>query len=122
MSAKQAEATKELELTVKGPTEVIPVPVSETAAILHMIERAARDPAVDVDKLSRLMEMRDKATARQAEIEFDTAMTLAQTEMGRVRADSNNPQTKSKYASFAALDKALRPTYTAHGFALSFNT
>lgn len=122
MTASQPTEVLPENLPVQGPVERVPAPVSETAAILHMIERAARDPAVDVDKLSRLMEMRDKAAARQAELEFDMAMTAAQTEMGRVRADATNPSTKSKYASFAALDGALRQTYTKHGFALSFNT
>jgi hypothetical protein len=42
--------------------------------------------------------------------------------MGRVRTDSHNPQTKSRYASYGALDAAMRPIYTDHGFALSFNT
>jgi hypothetical protein len=42
--------------------------------------------------------------------------------MGRVRTDSNNPQTKSRYASYGALDAAMRPVYTGNGFALSFNT
>lgn len=95
---------------------------SETAAVLHMIERAARDPAVDINKLQQLMEMREKIAAKAAESEFDKALTEAQKAMGRIRTDSNNPQTKSRYASYGALDAALRPNYTSHGFALSFNT
>jgi hypothetical protein len=49
-------------------------------------------------------------------------MTSAQSQMGRVRTDSNNPQTRSRYASYAALDRAVRPIYTAAGFSLSFDT
>lgn len=109
-------------LPVSGPVEQIPVPRSESAAVLSMIERAARDPAVDVDKLRQLMELREKAEIRQAERDFNDGMNAAQTEMGRVRADATNPQTRSKYASYPALDRALRPVYTAKGFSLSFNT
>jgi hypothetical protein len=36
--------------------------------------------------------------------------------------DSNNPQTRSRYASYPALDRAIRPIYTKHGFALSFDS
>ena len=53
---------------------------------------------------------------------FDSAMARAQSEMRRVAPDGNNPQTHSKYATYAALDRALRPIYTDHGFGLSFNT
>lgn len=96
--------------------------VSETAAILSMIERAARDPSIDINKLQQLMTMRERVEARSAEREYDAAMTDAQQEMRRVATDALNPQTKSKYASFAALDRALRPIYTKHGFSLSYDT
>lgn len=96
-------------------------PVSETAAIVHMIERAARDPSMDIDKLERLIQMRERQEAREAESKFNAAMAAAQAEMRPVAADANNPQTKSKYASYYALDKAIRPIYTRHGFSLSFD-
>lgn len=100
----------------------IPVPASETAAILAVIERAARDPSVDIDKLKELLVIRAQIEEQGAKRAFATAMTQAQTEMRAVAADATNPQTKSKYASYFALDKALRPLYTKHGFSLSFNT
>ena len=99
-----------------------PAPVSESAAIIDMIGRAARDPAVDIDKMHRLLEMREKIDAQAREREFNDKMAEAQQGMRPVSADANNPQTKSKYASYAALDRALRPIYTKAGFALSFNT
>jgi hypothetical protein len=108
--------------TIEGPVSHLPAPVSETSAVLHMIERAARDPAVDIDKLQQLMAMRERIEARSAEADFDKALTAAQAGMGRIRTDSNNLQTKSRYASYGALDAAMRPAYTSHGFALSFNT
>jgi hypothetical protein len=87
-----------------------------------MIERAARDPSIDIDKMDRLLLMRERENARMAEQAFNTALAEAQTEMQPVGADSDNPQTRSRYASYAALDRAVRPIYTTHGFALSFNT
>jgi hypothetical protein len=90
--------------------------------LISMIERAARDPSVDIDKMERLVAMQERSQARVSEQEFNDAMTKAQGDMRRVAVDSINPQTKSKYASYAALDKAMRPIYTQHGFALSFGT
>jgi hypothetical protein len=105
---------------IEGPVSQVPVQ-SEGAAVLHMIERAARDPAVDIDKLKQLMEMRDKAETQAALKAFNSAMRAAQSEMGPVSADAENPQTRSRYATYAKLDRALRPIYTKHGFALSFD-
>lgn len=56
-----------------------------------------------------------------AEAEFNRAMALAQADMSVVAANMNNSQTKSRYADYAQLDRALRPIYTKHGFALSFD-
>jgi hypothetical protein len=96
--------------------------VSETAAIISMIERAARDPAIDIDKLKQLMEMRERVESRQAAREYNEAMAACQAEMRPVAADCNNTQTKSKYASYSALYNALQPIYSKHGFSLSFGT
>ncbi len=108
------------------PTEATTLPSPACAggefAFLAMIERAARDPSIDVDKLDRLLQMRERENARVAEQAFNAALADAQTEMNPVAADSDNPQTRSRYASYAALDRAVRPIYTTHGFALSFNT
>ena len=117
-------------MSTVAPAEVVatlPSPVrggGEVAAIafLAMIERAARDPSIDVDKLDRLLQMRERENARVAEQAFNAALADAQTEMHPVAADSDNPQTRSRYASYAALDRAVRPIYTSHGFGLTFNT
>jgi len=108
-------------------TTTLPSPANgggEVAAIafLAMIERAARDPTIDVDKLDRLLQMRERENAGVAEQAFNAALADAQTAMHPVAADSDNPQTRSRYASYAALDRVVRPIYTTHGFALSFNT
>ena len=91
-------------------------------AIIQIIERAATNPEVDIDKMERLMQMHERLVANKNEAAFNNAMTEAQSEMRRVQTDSSNPQTHSEYASYAAIDKSLRPIYTKHRFALSFDT
>ena len=98
------------------------VVVSESTAFIQMLERAARDPAVDVAKIEKLMELQERILARQAEAAFNEAMNQAQSEIGRIATDSENKATSSRYASYAALDRVLRPIYTSHGFSLSFDT
>jgi hypothetical protein len=100
----------------------VPALAPEPTTILNIIERASRDPNVDIDKMERLIAMQERVQARSAQVEFDNAMASAQEEMKAIRADLANNQTKSKYASYAALDHAIRPIYTKHGFAVSLNT
>jgi hypothetical protein len=87
-----------------------------------MFERLARDPNASVDKIERLMALWERMEAKRAETAFNAAMAAAQKQMRPVVADATNPQTHSKYASYAALDEVLRPVYTEHGFGLSFDT
>lgn len=94
----------------------------ETESIIRIIEKAAMDANVDAEKLERLMAMYERIAASKAKSAFYTAMVDAQSQMDSVRKDSSNPQTRSKYASLAALDYAVRPIYTKCGFAVSFNT
>lgn len=101
--------------------ETLPAVSGDASSLMAVISRAASDPATDMDKLERLLSMYERITARQAEQGFNNAMSAAQAEMRPIAADANNPQTRSKYASFAALDRVLRPIYTRHGFALSFS-
>ncbi len=90
--------------------------------VLAIIERAARDPVVDLDKMQRLLDMRACVAREAAERVFNDAMTAAQAEMEPIGSDAANPHTRSRYASLAKLDRTLRPIYTAHGFSLSFST
>jgi len=95
-------------------------PASETSSLIAAIERAARDPSVDLDKFERLMAMSERINARNAEQAYNAAMAAAQEEMRPIAANANNPQTKSRYAKYDALDNAVRPIYSKHGFSLSF--
>jgi len=89
---------------------------------LSLFERMATDPNASVEKIERLMALWERSEARKAEAAFNASMNAAQKDMRPVAEDAWNPQTKSHYASYEALDRALRPIYTAHGFALSFDT
>lgn len=94
----------------------------EAGNFIQIIAQAARDPSVDIEKMERLWQMHERLKNRAAEEAFNAAMNLAQSEMGRVSADAVNTQTRSRYATYGNLDAALRPVYTRHGFALSFDT
>lgn len=115
MPAQQAVARVE----GQPPGQVVP---TSGDTIMEVIARVATDPNADPDKLAKMLDVYERITARQAEATFNEAMTGAQEALRPVAADATNTHTKSKYASYPALDKAVRPIYTQHGFALSFNT
>lgn len=92
-----------------------------SAGLLEVIARAARDPSVDIDKMERLIAMQERVQARDAELAFNRALNVAQSEMRPVAANASNPQTRSRYATYDKLDRVLRPIYTEHGFSLSFD-
>jgi ERF superfamily len=109
-------------------TDVVPKGQASTAVIatadpfLAMIEKVATTPNINVDTLDRLLAMQERVMLSNAEEEFNEKMTACQMEMKSIVADAENPQTRSKYATYQKLDRALRPLYTKHGFAISFNT
>lgn len=97
-------------------------PQSESAAVLSIIDRATRDPSVDIDKLERLLEMRERITARESEMAFVAAMKAAQADMPQVVRDAKNTHTRSRYAKLETISEAITPIYTKHGFSLTFGT
>ena len=105
-----------------APITNIQHPVSETAAILQIIERAASNAAVDIEKMSRLFEMRNQVVAEQRQVAFNASMAAAQAEMPLVLKGAKNDQTRSSYATLEAVCRTISPVWTKHGFALSFGT
>ena len=96
--------------------------VSQSTALISVIERAARDPNIDIDKMERLLVMQEKIFSRNAKADFNAAMAECQAEMPRIYPRSKNDQTNSFYAGLDEIDVIARPIYTKHGFALSFGT
>ncbi len=94
----------------------------EPANILDVIARAANDPATDVSKMEKLLEMYERISAKNAEVAFNASMKAAQEEMPRILRNKMNQQTNSRYADLEQVNAAIVPVYTKHGFSLSFGT
>ena len=102
--------------------EIATVATSDTAALIAAITKASRDPAVDIGKMQFLLDTGRQLMADQAQAEWRDAMAAAQADMVPINKDLSNPQTRSRYASLAALDAAIRPIYAGNGFAVTFDT
>lgn len=91
------------------------LPQTESAALISMIERAARDPNVDVDKVMRLYELHKDAKADRDRAAFNKALASAQSELKPVAAKLRNTQTNSNYADLAAISDAADPIIHKYG-------
>lgn len=121
-------------VALKDETRVAEAPVSETAAIISMIERAASNPEVDIDKMERLFTMRERMVEREARTAYHAALADMQPKLpviGRsglieVRAkDSRGGRTgdvqqSTPYALWEDISQAITPVLAEHGFALTF--
>lgn len=99
-------------------------PVAEensTGLMVAVIERAAKDPNVDVSKMERLYEMMKHERAFIAEQKFNRAMCKAQSEMPVIGKDAMNSHTRSKYVLLESLKRQAMPFVTGNGFSLSFS-
>lgn len=110
--------SQELALQKPGSPAVVQYDPTNPMAILA----SAVANGAPIDTIERLVALKEHMMNYDAELAFNEAMRSAQEEMGPVRRDAENPQTRSKYASYAALDGAIRPIYTKHGFSVSYNT
>lgn len=111
-----SETTEAKLLPAEAPN-VAPLATATPMALLSM----AVSHGADMSTIERLVALQEHMAARDAEQAFNAAMNRAQSAMGRISADATNPQTKSRYASYAAIDKVIRPIYSAEGFSLSFD-
>lgn len=87
---------------------------------LNLLSIALQNNAA-IDVIERLAALQENAMLRDAEIAFNDALSRIQGEIKRVAPDLVNPQTSSKYASYAAIDRVIRPIYTREGMSLSFS-
>lgn len=94
-----------------------PVP----ATPMSLMEMAVRNGA-SIEVIERLKALYDQERDKHEEAAFNSAMNRVQGSLVAIAPDLNNPQTHSKYASYAAIDRVLRPIYSKEGFSLSFNT
>jgi ERF superfamily protein len=96
---------------------------SETAAILDVIARAARDPDVNVEKMRELFALKEKIEAAAAKRAFYAALARAKGEFGPIlktrQVDYPHKQgegrTSYKYEELADVGQAVDPVLSKHG-------
>lgn len=100
--------------------KIAPQEVAETNPMISMIERVAMDPEASIEKLERMLAMKERLEADEAKKQFNFAFAKCQREIPTVLKNKRNQQTNSNYADLAAIESAVMPTVNAHGFSMRF--
>lgn len=110
----------------KQVAQVVNLPTNDASAVMQVIERAARDKDVDIDKLERLMQMHERIRASGAKAAYAAALADMQPELPIVKErgtiKNNSGTIQSRYALWEDVVGVITPVLSRHGFALSFRT
>lgn len=103
-----------------------PARLSDTAAIIQMIERVALNPNADIDKMERLLQMQERVFERNARAAYTEALASMQQELPVINErggiKNNAGRVQSTYALWEDINEAIKPALTKYGFALTFRT
>jgi hypothetical protein len=101
--------------------------ISQSDAMIAMIERVVMDPNASIDKLERMLALKERldlqaleAEQRAAKASYFRAMAACQAKLKIVAKASKNLFTNSMYADLAALSAAVDPIIHGDGFTTSF--
>lgn len=88
----------------------------ESSELIHVITDAVRDPRVDPDKLSKLLDVHDRIVADQRKVAFFEALARVAIKMPEIGKHGKSHH--GKYARLIDIDRIIRPIISEEGFAL----
>ena len=109
----------DLVLTSPEPKAIAPISVAE---LMQTAIQAAIQQGAGLEVVDRLLRGQREAIDHQERIAFNDALARVQAKARKVATNADNPQTKSRYATYTALDTVVRPLYIDEGLSLSFGT
>ena len=90
--------------------------------MVSMIERVAMDPNLPIERLTALMDMRERQMNKEAEQVFNQSFAAAMAEMPEVPRSGENKHLGTKYSTVDDLIRATRPVLSRHGLFLNWQT
>jgi hypothetical protein len=113
---KRKEDGKMTEITKIAP------PIMPADPMVSMIERVAMDPNIPLDRMTALMDMRERQMNKEAEQVFNQAFAAAMAEMKDVPKNGKNNHSGQKYSTLDDLIRTTRPVLARHGLSLNWQT
>lgn len=96
--------------------------------MVTMIERVVLNPAADIDKLERMLAMKERLDERNAKIAFADALSTARAEIPPIIKDATVDFTSAKgrthyqHETLAGIAKQIDPVLSRHGLSYRFRT
>lgn len=101
------------------------LPEVQPANLLQALVHVATTPGISIDVIERMVALQERQEARQAQTAFMDAMAECQKEIPQIDRSGRimvKERTRSTFALHEDIDTAIRPIYTAHGFAVAYDT
>jgi hypothetical protein len=106
------------EMTLAPKADIAPIP-DESVQVMEMIAKAASDPAFDVTKLEKLMDLQDRLLNRQAKQKFAEDYVKMKPKLPLVMRLHKNSQTNSMYSKMEDINQKIDPVLAEFGFGTS---
>jgi len=90
--------------------------------MVSMIERVAMDPELPIERLTALMDMRERQMNKEAEQVFNQAFAAAMGKMSDVPRTGKNNHTNQRYSTLDDLIRKTRSVLARHGLSLNWQT
>lgn len=127
-NALELQANESRAVSDVGGRNFIP---ANDAPMVAMIERIAMDPNIPIDRLEKMLAMKERMEDRareqlredreyEAKTAYFAAMSACQKELPVVIKNKRNDHTRSNYADLAAIEDQAMPVIYKHGFGVSF--
>jgi hypothetical protein len=101
-------------------------PSLDLSAMYQGMIDLAKDPSVDPQKMSAMLDMQERMIDRQNLTAYRRAMHGARSKMPRITKDgkitNKTGQVQSRFAHYEAIDKIVRPLVEAEGLTYGFDT
>ncbi|MHA7852227.1 ERF family protein [Roseovarius sp.] len=100
----------------------------EADPMVSMIERLVLNPDADLDKLERMLAMKERMDAQNARVSFARALAEARAEIPPIIKDatvdfsSSKGRTHYKHETLSGIAKAIDPVLARHGISYRFRT
>lgn len=115
-----SEESKSQEVIIQQePKQQAVAHYSESDSIMESIVRLAADPSIDIGRLDKLMDFKERMEASEAKKLFAIDFARMKPHLPKVAEKGFNTQTKSAYAFLDDINQTIDPVLGEYGFATS---
>ncbi len=105
--------------------EALVVQEVQPGSVLQTLTQVVTTPGIGIDVVERMVALLERQEAKQSQTAYMDAMSECQKEIPQIQKDGRimvKGTERSRYALHEDIDTAIRPIYSRHGFAVSYDT